>query len=231
MQQGRVHLDADWNEMARLAAHRWTTQADDTFGPAAVPRLTTPNGFAITAAATTPADLLIGAGRCYVDGLQAELFPNETFGGKAISYLNQPFLPGPPPPITVSGLVFLDVWEREVTAVEVAPALLDPALGGVDTTTRLQTVWQVKLLTADPTSTNPVSCSTDLNAVFPASEGIISTLANAPVAPTDPCILPDQGGYRGIENRLYRVQIHTGGNAPPRAGNGRGRTPRWSAGS
>jgi hypothetical protein len=212
MQQGRVHLDSDWNEMARLAAHRWTTQADDTFGPAAVPRLTTPNGFAITAATTTPADLLIGAGRCYVDGLQAELFPQETFGGKAISYLNQPFLPGPPPAITANGLVFLDVWEREVTAVEVAPALLDPALGGVDTTTRLQTVWQVKLLTADPTSTNPVSCSTDLNAVFPASAGIISTLANAPVAPTDPCILPDQGGYRGIENRLYRVQIHTGGN-------------------
>ena len=95
MQQGRVHLDSDWNEMARLAAHRWTTQADDTFGPAAVPRLTTPNGFAVTAAATTPADLLIGAGRCYVDGLQAELFPHETFGGKAISYL-KPALPAWP---------------------------------------------------------------------------------------------------------------------------------------
>ena len=147
-----------------------------------------------------------------MDGLQAELFPAETVGGKPVSYLNQPFLPNPPA-ITAGGLAYLDVWEREVTAYEAAPALLDPALGGLDTTTRLQTVWQVKLLTTDPASDNPVSCATDLNAVFPPSAGRITTLANAPVAPTDPCILPDQGGYRGIENRLYRVQIHLGGDA------------------
>lgn len=211
MQQGRVHLDSDWNDLALISARRWTTQADDTFGPAAVPRATTPQGFSVSAAGTTPADLLLGSGRCYVDGLQAELFVGETLNGKPVSYLNQPYLPNPPA-ITASGVAYLDVWQREVTPFE-DPNLLDPALGGVDTTTRMQTVWQVKLLTADPTSSNPVSCATNLNAIFPPSAGRITTAANAPVAATDPCILPDQGGYRGIENRLYRVQIHTGGNA------------------
>ena len=212
MQQGRVHsLDSDWNDLALIAARRWTTQADDTFGPAAVPRATTPQGFAVSAGGTTPADLLLGAGRCYVDGLQAELFAGETVNGKPVSYLNQPYLPNPPA-ITASGVAYLDVWEREVTPFE-DPNLLDPALGGVDTTTRTQTVWQVKLLTADPTSSNQVSCATNLNAILPPSAGRITTAANAPVAATDPCILPDQSGYRGIENRLYRVQFHTGGNA------------------
>ena len=28
---------------------------------------------------------------------------------------------------------------------------------------------------------------------------------------TDPCLLPPSGGYRGLENRLYRVEIHDGG--------------------
>jgi hypothetical protein len=210
MEQGRVHLDADWNEAMRTALRRVDTQAWDTFGPAAVPRFTTPQGFQITAAGGAPADLAIGAGRCYVDGIVAELFAGEKARGKPVSYLNQPFYPAPPP-ISGSGLVYLDVWRREVTAVE-DPALLDSALGGVDTTTRLQTVWQVKLLTASAGGPQP-GCDADLNSAFPPSAGRLSTAAVGPVAPTDPCILPDQGGYRGVENRLYRVEIHKGGDA------------------
>ncbi|WP_267221381.1 DUF6519 domain-containing protein [Dyella silvae] len=209
MQQGRAHLDADWNSMAHFAARRWDTQAADTFGPAAVPTLTTPNGFKITAT-SSGTDLAIGVGRCYVDGIQAELFNGETVNGQPVTYLNQPFYPNPPA-ISGSGLVYLDVWKREVTYIE-DPDLLDVALGGVDTTTRIQTVWQVKLLSSASAGNTQLSCSTDLSGLLPPSAGQISTQAVAPVAPTDPCILPDQGGYRGIENRLYRVEIHTAGD-------------------
>ncbi len=45
----------------------------------------------------------------------------------------------------------------------------------------------------------------------PASAGRLSTAAIAPPAPDDPCILPPVAGYRGLENRLYRIEIHTGG--------------------
>ncbi|WP_266156975.1 DUF6519 domain-containing protein [Dyella silvatica] len=209
MQQGRVHLDSDWNGMAWLHARRWETQAADTFGPVAVPALTTPNGFKITATGAGT-DLAIGAGRCYIDGIQAELFAGETVNGQAVTYLNQPFYPNPPA-IAGNGLVYLDVWKREVSYIE-DPGLLDIALGGVDTTTRMQTVWQVKLLPSTAAGGATLSCSTDLSGLLPPSAGQISTQAVAPVTPTDPCILPDQGGYRGIENRLYRVEIHTAGN-------------------
>jgi hypothetical protein len=39
----------------------------------------------------------------------------------------------------------LDVWTRHVTALE-DPQLREVALSGPDTTTRTQTVWQVRLL-------------------------------------------------------------------------------------
>jgi hypothetical protein len=211
-QQGRVSTDADWNSLVHIVARRWETQAADTFGPAAVPAQTTPNGFLIAASPGAPANFTIAPGRIYVDGLLAELFPGETVGGNPVSYLNQPFLPSPPPVAAGSGLVYLDVWKREVTAI-VDPQLLDVALGGVDTTTRLQTVWQVKLLPAAAVPNQTLSCSTDLGSLFPPSAGRIGARAVGPVAPTDPCILPDQGGYRGIENRLYRVEIHTAGDA------------------
>ena len=55
-------------------------------------------------------------------------------------YLGQPDLPEPPALTAVPAagrrdLVYLDVWEREVSANE-DPELLEPALGGVDTATR-----------------------------------------------------------------------------------------------
>ena len=52
-----------------------------------------------------------------------------------------------PEPLPESGgphLVYLDVWEREVTYVE-DPDLVENAVG-VDTTSRLQTAWQVRVL-------------------------------------------------------------------------------------
>jgi hypothetical protein len=41
-------------------------------------------------------------------------------------------------------LAYLDVWERGITAVE-DPQIREAALGGPDTTTRIKTVWQVKI--------------------------------------------------------------------------------------
>src|SRR5689334_20371093 len=134
MQQGRVQLDADWNEEIDILKRRWEIQATDTFGHAAVPKKTTPNGFKVL----TPNPLTIGEGRMYVDGLLAERFAGDPH------HSNLPLSPQPPPLQTGQGaIVYLDVWEREVTYIE-NPDLLEPALGGPDTATRLQVVWQVK---------------------------------------------------------------------------------------
>ena len=205
MQQGRVQLDADWNEEIDLVERRWETQALDTFGPAAVPAATTPGGFAVTLPGG--GDLGIGAGRLYVDGLLAEIFPGEQVDGQPVSYRHQPYYPAPDPLPAGDALVYVDVWHREVTWVEDRD-LLEKALGGVDTTARRQTVWQVKVKGVP--AGGKADCGADLG--LPPSSGRLSSRAVAPPASDDPCILSPTGGYRGLENQLYRVEVHTGGD-------------------
>ncbi len=43
------------------------------------------------------------------------------------------------------------------------------------------------------------------------SAGRLTTRAIGAATPTDPCLIPPSGGYRGLENRTYRVEIHDGG--------------------
>ena len=68
MQQGRVQLDADWNEQGAILDRRWRAETIDLIGRSGVPR-ETPDGFRIVAAGDT---FTIGPGRIYVDGLLAE---------------------------------------------------------------------------------------------------------------------------------------------------------------
>jgi hypothetical protein len=204
MQQGRVQLDADWNEAIEGIKRRWQVQAMDTFGHCAVPKATTPDAFKIIPIAGPPPNLSLGEGRMYIDGLLAEILEGELHQGNPLSYLNQPFYPLPPPlPASGEAIVYLDVWEREVTYIE-DPEILEKALGGPDTTTRTQTVWQVKVEGADN-----ATCGAALPAL---SGGRLSTRAIVPPPADDPCIISPSGGFRGLENRLYRVEIHTGGD-------------------
>src|SRR2546423_3885312 len=71
MQQGKVMLDADWNELAEILAGRERVAVMDVVGPSAVPASTTPGGFEITVPPGDPFPT-IGVGRLYVDGLVAE---------------------------------------------------------------------------------------------------------------------------------------------------------------
>jgi Family of unknown function (DUF6519)/Right handed beta helix region len=204
MQQGRVQLDADWNEAIEGITRRWQVQAMDTFGHCAVPKATTPDAFKIIPIAGPPPNLALGEGRMYVDGLLAEILEGELHQGNPVSYLNQPFYPLPPPlPTGGEAIVYVDVWEREVTYIE-DPELLEKALGGPDTTTRTQTVWQVKVEGVD---------NATCGAALPApSGGRLSSRGIAPPPADDPCIISPSGGFRGLENRLYRVEVHTEGD-------------------
>ena len=236
MQQGHPTLDADWNELVAILERRIRAGTVDTIGRAVVPR-ETPSGFQIAANA---GQLTIGRGRMYVDGLLAEnhgrIGPGSPpqfdrgrldAGGIAVGVLDeaisraagdfldyaaQPYLPAAPPLPTTAGphLAYLDVWQREVTPLK-DPRLLEPALGGIDTANRVQTVWQVRLLAdvgADAT------CGSDLaawDALIRPSAGRLTTATIEFEDPDEPCLIPPGGGYRGLENQLYRVELHTGG--------------------
>lgn len=225
MQQGRVQLDSDSNEQLAIQHHRDETEAIDVIGKSGVPKKN--DGFKIS---TTPDghDLTISAGRYYVDGLLCE-------AEEASTYTKQPYFPNPEssklinPPANpprqldlINGrfLVYLDAWQREITALD-DKLIREVALGGPDTTTRIQNVWQVRLIrVGDAVSpnnpqANVVTCKSPLSQ-FDQLAGLSTGKLNARTQPPEPeksaCLLPPGTGYNRLENQLYRVEVHTGGS-------------------
>jgi hypothetical protein len=235
LKQGGVMLDADANELTAILDRRLRALASDVLGRATVSS-TTPDAFEISVAG---GGLAIGKGRLYVDGLLAEnhgapsaataerlfdpLLAEPHFANPS-TYLSQPYLPVPPPlPTAGRHLVYLDVWNREVTHLE-RPDLVENAVG-VETTSRLQTVWQVRATPQDvgtgTTCATPDGEVPGWDAIVAAPTGRLTTGTFEVAQVDDPCELPPTGGYRGLENQLYRVEIHDGG-APGAA------TFKWS---
>jgi hypothetical protein len=201
LQQGRVLLDAEWNEQADIVEHVDRTTTSDVIGETGAPRGVAA-AFTNFAVAITPdgKDLSIAPGEIYVDGVLCENH------GDGVLYSHQPDLPGAWLPDDNADLaVYLDVWERHVTAVDqfgaAFPPLLESALQGPDTATRTRVVWQVKL--------QPVS-ALDCAAFTPppASTGRLRASEVPPSGPAEDCLVPPGGGYRRLENQLYRVEVH-----------------------
>jgi hypothetical protein len=252
MQQGRVQLDSDWNEWLAELTRRIQAGTLDILGRAVYPA-TTPHAFEITASSSGGKNtLLIGPGRMYVDGLLAEnhgdpaaaqwdpalgemsdapqpSLASSTIG--AIDYTQQPYMP--PNTALPSGngpfLAYLDVWIRPVDYINDSD-LIDPAVG-VDSTGRLQTVWQVRL--KDLSNSPGATCDSPIEGWPPApSAGLLST-GTTPTAPSGPCCLTSGAAYTGLENQFYRVEIHLAGipeatALPPENLGGGGATFKWS---
>ncbi|MCB0084685.1 MAG: hypothetical protein KDE47_27280, partial [Caldilineaceae bacterium] len=221
-QQGRVQVDADWNEQVDIMAHREDTTRRDVIGLCGGPQGKDADGndlagFLIDAGGS---DLFLSAGRYYVDGMLCE---NE----ESVSILQQPDLPdlasntlhdvivpklaaGDPIPAGTY-LAYLDVWQRLLTTLE-DKEMHEVALGGPDTATRTKTTWQVKLLQVTSVADGAIDCTTALtewDTVTAASTGMMTAeIDTGAGTETPPCIVPAQGGYRGLENQLYRVEVH-----------------------
>ena len=218
LQQGRVLLDADWNEQTAITARHDEVRTRDVVGHAGGP--VDAAAFAVTDATGTPAtdtawaDLHLSPGRFYVHGVLVEV-PAVSPGppaGPALgpSLADQPFLPqtGSLPGLAEPSAdgryaVVLDASTRHVTADE-APRLLESALGGPDTTTRAQTTWQVRLEPAGPTDV----CASLAGAAWLSRTPPTMTASLVEPDPTsDPCAISTAEGYRRLENQLYRVQV------------------------
>jgi hypothetical protein len=208
-QQGRVALDADWNEQGAIVAHRVESEALDIIGPAGAPAGDA--GFHLSPA-SNGTNLTISAGRAYVDGILCE---NE----QAVLITAQPDLPGFQLPTAPGAYIaYLEAWLRNIIYLD-DQSILEAALGGPDTCSRAKTIWQVKLLAvANATSAGvpaPVTCSNDVpvwETLIAASTGTLKAQAQPNPANTDPCMVPANAGYRSLENQLYRVEIHDGGD-------------------
>lgn len=193
MQQGRVQLDADWNEQVDITEHRIGTEITDVIGQSGAPDGNA--GFELSVAATgaSRSDVIVGRGRYYVEGM---LFEAE----RDVPFAQQADLPGAGLPTTDGTYVaYLDVWQRHVTSLQ-DPLLVEPALGGADTATRIRNVAQVKLhLLTDQDSKDPKDYFPPWQPAWdrPLSAGTVAARVSAPRAT--------------LENQLYRVEIHHGG--------------------
>ena len=142
-QQGRVDLDADWNEAVEIFTQLERSEARDVIGRSGVPEES--NGYRVQV--TPGGELAVSRGRIYVEGIQCsnELDPDSADPDQLLLLTEQEDLPGYTLPAAEGVyLAYVDVWERHVTYIE-DPEIREVALGGPDTTTRTRTLCQIRL--------------------------------------------------------------------------------------
>lgn len=215
MQQGRVQLDADWNEQIDIGLHHNRNLAKDVIGTCGAPNHNP--GFALIFDPTElkqlgftekeirqKNDFIISKGSYYVDGILCE---NENH----VMYSEQPDYPLLDPSLEniIEGyyLAYIKVWERHITSVE-DPEIQESALGGVDTTTRTKVIWQVKLK-------GPFKPVQDWDELWikalPWRVSSIAARAKSIVASGDPNKTSLNDSQKDLGNQLYRVEVHNAG--------------------
>lgn len=237
-QQGRVQLDADWNEQSAILLHYLQTLASDLIGDHGGPKDDVDGkvikrkklGFDLISdpkiienfselseqekkllqeklgSLSTVGPFLIGKGRYYVEGLLAEV--DDYYG-----FYQQPDYPWEKNKTLERGfhLIYLDVWERHISSFE-DKSIRDVALGGADTASRAQLVWQVKAFKVDDSLGESATPEKDLDFVGkelqPKNRGRLKVQAKYDRANTEPCTIAPQSDYRGLENQLYRVEVY-----------------------
>jgi hypothetical protein len=213
LQQGRVQLDADWNEQTAILLHYLHTLAADIIGPFAGPAGEALGYKVKKLEATNPPDFSIGKGRYYVDGILCE---NDK---EHLTYTTQTDYPNPGEFTTDKGyLVYLDVWERHITALE-DDYIREKALGGPDTASRAKVVCQIRVESEIPTGRSrhqgdivkPDNWFQWIDLWQPKHRGCLQACVKQPNKANDPCLSAPEAKYRGPENQLYRVEVHAEG--------------------
>jgi hypothetical protein len=268
-QQGRVQLDADPNEQSSIIIHYLQSLAVDLMGSHAAP--VEGGGFTILATdqqindlelvldeeirdklkkALKENGLIISKGKYYVNGILCDIDDYTLF-------FDQPDLPFP---LTESRknplengkkyLIYIDVWERHISYIQDEmssgndlqnPSIREMALSGVDTTTRSQIVWQVKIkpftdeeikkLINPPPAGDLIlahignTIKNEYSTVFLKALGesiahpgrgtgkLQARAKKSDLISANPCIINPSSSFNGTENQLYRVEIHQDGTA------------------
>jgi hypothetical protein len=240
-QQGRVQLDSDANEGTEALLRFLRGLAFDTIGAHAG----VGNGFELVTGATA-ADLTIRWGVYYVDGIRCLNYPPDfdilqvatgPAPAEGVTYKAQPHAvfagqeddwtkdPGPAPVGGPDRLLYLDVFERHVSAAE-DDSLREVALLGPDTASRAVIVWQVRSMPFKPfadaralVQALPATWEDTWDVPYLAlnlalrSRGRLRARAVVSDA-TEPCTVAPDARYRGTDNRLFRVEVHDAGDAP-----------------
>jgi Family of unknown function (DUF6519) len=222
-QQGRVSLEADWNESVDIQNAAVRDLTLDVVGPEGTPDC----GYAVSSVSASSSgnashqDLNIAPGVLYLGGERLQLL-------SAIKYSSQPdWLDSATDPTytaisaipasTTEELVYLTATEQEVSAVE-DPALSDVAIGGPDTGQRLRILQRVRRFATTATTCSDAFSQlqtewTKQGYTFDQSTMRLASTATLKVGfstnPTQgtPCQPAATGGYVWPDNQMYRVEI------------------------
>lgn len=227
-QQGRVLLDRDWNDAQAIAAHWRAQAAGDSFGWGllAVPASAASSWQVLEARSSAAGiQLRLAAGHAWASGLLVSLAKDSQFEA---SYLGPPLTPAVSAASAASigagvrDAVVLEVFEDTVNGWQDAANLIEPALGGPDTTERVRAFTQLRLLRLGPNE----DCAAVAALVDdPATRGKLSVTPAAAIVINGDCPLEAAGGYTGLEHFLYRIEI-----AEPAGGQARFKWSQFNGG-
>ena len=211
-QQGRLLLDTDLNEQNAILLDYLRGLATDLIGPFGGPHHQA--GFSVEPILEGEHWFVrLGRGHYYVYGLRCQSPPPHESADKLLPIGKHEQLPF---------VVYLLVWEQSVSAIQ-APGLIDPALsaGVPDTTRRSQVKWRPLAGRSLPDGEQVAEL--DRDAIIRAFEEYNADPRHRPTLGArahsggEPEPGPDTAatpwGYRGVENQLYRVEVHRGGDA------------------
>jgi hypothetical protein len=220
IQQGRLQLDADLNELSDILLHTLRQTSIDAFGRFWGPARQA--GFKIEPKGTPGtnwAEYTIGTGRYYVDGIAVEAGlrngeANDPWPLQQQRFVDLNVLTNP---IKDDVLLYLEVWERQIVGAQ-DEGIDEVALQGIDTAARVEVVWAV-----GAEDTPKFAAITKPDDEIPAdiwdewvaartsqvAPAMAARVTPPPAVSDRPCAIPPTAGYRGSENQLYRVEIHT----------------------
>lgn len=228
-QQGRGLLDQDGNAATEIERHlRWRL-GQDTIGPRVVGvPAAVPDSLQVIRAESDghTVSVRLNPGRAWVDGLHFYL-PGQNPADFTATYYGPPMdSPAPDAGSIATGVrdaVILELWEESFSGFQAPQELLEPALGGPDTTERVKLAHAVRLLRLrDGEDCHNLDRLID----DPAGKGHLTVSPAPSLAIVGDCPVQAGGGYTGFEHALYRVEIA----APDAGGNARFKWSRYNGG-
>lgn len=211
-QQGRVFLDTDGSAQTCITNAWQDTAGKDLLGAgiAAVPA-DAPDSFKIDTAtlAAGQVTLTVQPGQLWADGWLLRLKGTAPIQ-RVATYLQPPVVESPAPNEStidngVRDAVILEVWREAINGFQLPEQLIEPALGGPDTTERIYTEAAFRLLRLDPGDTCD-NLADKLNDNFAQKGKLTVTLQPTTVTNGD-CPTVEGGGYTGFEHNLFRIEI------------------------
>ena len=222
-QQGRVLLDTDWNAQTRLVT-RWQDEAGRAAFGAGVAAVAAEwrDSLEVTVAellASGAVRLTVTPGRLWADGWLVHLVGDEPDPDASVIrpavHLDLP-LQTPLTDVGAAGTrdaVVLEINREALNGFQVPNELIEAALGGPDTTERLQAAFRFRLLRLADGET----CDSIRDRIaddFSARGKLTVSLQDTMITPGD-CPVVEGGGYTGFEHNLYRIEIAELGGAAP----------------